>query len=74
MTSMQFELLYDTIVVSIETDDYCSSTSLLCCNSLATVACVKLSLTLVMFPHLLCCVIIMKYFHCLSHLVSPLSL
>ena len=66
------------MIISIETDElvyYCSSTSLLlCCNVLATVVCVKLSLALVMFPHLLCCVIIVKYLHCLSHLVSPLSL
>ena len=59
---MQFELLYDIVIVSIETDEllyYCSSTSLLCCNGLATVAYVK---PLVMFPHLLCCVIIMNIF------------
>ena len=62
MQLMQFELLYDIIVISKETDELVTivpATSLFFCNGLASVACVK---PLVMFPHLLCCVIIMNIF------------
>ena len=44
LSLINLKLLYDIIVISVETDElvyYCSSTLLLRCNGLATVVCVN---------------------------------
>ena len=68
---MQLELLYDIIVVSIETDEldtiihYCAA--IVCYSSLCkNISNVSTFIELCNYYH--------EYFHCLSHLVSPLSL